>query len=264
MAEAFNYSILDSADLMRCLGINPNPPQFAAIGNPRGGPGAAEFLEEHFGIRRNRDQTHQNSQSSLSRTPNQNSFGLMTSTTTTTQYQPLDLRSTGPIGSNIGPSFGANVGGGATPSAPPAQPTLFEQFRVQQHNEFQIPVDELFASAAQAEEIRRQARVRLSSPVPDAASTTSTSPSKQPTISSQDKEENDQALKWAQDYILKLERDIQVLKEARTCKVCMDLEVSHVFIPCGHAIICKKCVGEVKKCPICRANIQGSLVAYFA
>lgn len=111
-------------------------------------------------------------------------------------------------------------------------------------NEYQVPVDELMNLAAAA-----QSKAKKTPAEEDAEKAA---------------KENEQALKWAQDHILELERQIAALKENRTCKVCMDHEVSHVFIPCGHAICCGQCVGNVKKCPMCRAHIQGSLIAYFS
>ena len=106
--------------------------------------------------------------------------------------------------------------------------------------ELSIPVEQFFASARRAEPQRKEEKNAM------------------------EKNEEKNALEWAQDHILKLEREIQTLKESRSCKVCMDQEVSHVFIPCGHAICCGKCVGNVKRCPMCRASIQGSLIAYFS
>lgn len=37
---------------------------------------------------------------------------------------------------------------------------------------------------------------------------------------------------------LSLEEQLRRLQEERTCKVCMDKEVSIVFIPCGHLVVC--------------------------
>ncbi|NXU65212.1 BIR protein, partial [Horornis vulcanius] len=40
---------------------------------------------------------------------------------------------------------------------------------------------------------------------------------------------------------LPMEEQLRRLQEERTCKVCMDKEVSIVFIPCGHLVVCKEC-----------------------
>ena len=76
-------------------------------------------------------------------------------------------------------------------------------------------------------------------------------------------EEYDDALKAAQLQIHKLETDLQRLKESKACRICMDSDISQVFIPCGHTISCQRCIGNIKTCPICRRNISGSMIAYF-
>lgn len=54
------------------------------------------------------------------------------------------------------------------------------------------------------------------------------------------------------------------LKEARTCKVCMDKEVNTVFLPCGHLICCSECSPQVRKCPLCRTFIRGTVKTYLS
>ena len=45
----------------------------------------------------------------------------------------------------------------------------------------------------------------------------------------------------------------------RTCKVCMGKEVSIVFITLSHLILCWKCAPSLRKCPICRSIIKGTV-----
>ena len=47
------------------------------------------------------------------------------------------------------------------------------------------------------------------------------------------------------------------LEDARLCKVCMEVEICFVFIPCGHQCTCENCAvnGDLKNCPICREKI---------
>ncbi|XP_053391130.1 baculoviral IAP repeat-containing protein 3-like [Mercenaria mercenaria] len=58
----------------------------------------------------------------------------------------------------------------------------------------------------------------------------------------------------------------QILKENRrlreliTCKICLDLEASIVFLPCGHLVSCQHCARMLKTCAVCRANIQGRVM----
>ena len=71
-------------------------------------------------------------------------------------------------------------------------------------------------------------------------------------------------LKIAEDQNSKLEKEIQNMKESRLCKICLDREVSQVFLPCGHSICCNQCVIGIKICPICRENIRKSQTIYFS
>jgi len=71
-------------------------------------------------------------------------------------------------------------------------------------------------------------------------------------------------LKLALDNMKKLSREVQTLKESRTCKLCMDKEVSQVLLPCGHVICCNHCIAKIQKCPICRAEIINSQIVYFS
>jgi len=61
----------------------------------------------------------------------------------------------------------------------------------------------------------------------------------------------------------RLEVENQNLKDSRICIICMDEEISQVFLPCGHAICCKNCINNIQKCPACRANVQNSVMLYF-
>ncbi|XP_075032811.1 baculoviral IAP repeat-containing protein 7 isoform X2 [Mixophyes fleayi] len=63
---------------------------------------------------------------------------------------------------------------------------------------------------------------------------------------------------------LSTEEQLRRLKEERICKVCMDREVSMVFVPCGHLVVCKDCAPNLRHCPICRATIRGSVRAFMS
>lgn len=63
---------------------------------------------------------------------------------------------------------------------------------------------------------------------------------------------------------LSLEEQLRRLQEERTCKVCMDREVSIVFIPCGHLVVCKDCAPSLRKCPICRGIIKGTVRTFLS
>ncbi|XP_068936257.1 baculoviral IAP repeat-containing protein 2-like isoform X2 [Petaurus breviceps papuanus] len=63
---------------------------------------------------------------------------------------------------------------------------------------------------------------------------------------------------------LPMEEQLRRLQEERTCKVCMDKEVSIVFIPCGHLVVCKECAPSLRKCPICRGIIKGTVRTFLS
>ncbi|NWV00014.1 BIR protein, partial [Upupa epops] len=63
---------------------------------------------------------------------------------------------------------------------------------------------------------------------------------------------------------LPMEEQLRRLQEERTCKVCMDREVSIVFIPCGHLVVCKECAPSLRRCPICRGTIKGTVRTFLS
>ncbi|XP_041350803.1 baculoviral IAP repeat-containing protein 2-like [Gigantopelta aegis] len=54
------------------------------------------------------------------------------------------------------------------------------------------------------------------------------------------------------------------LKEQRQCRICMDAEVNVVFLPCGHLVCCTACAPAMRKCPICRGNIRGTVRTFLS
>nr|XP_045000970.1 baculoviral IAP repeat-containing protein 3 isoform X2 [Jaculus jaculus] len=65
-------------------------------------------------------------------------------------------------------------------------------------------------------------------------------------------------------FDLPMAEQLRKLQEERTCKVCMDREVSIVFIPCGHLVVCKDCAPSLRKCPICRSTIKGTVRTFLS
>ncbi|OWF51547.1 putative inhibitor of apoptosis isoform X1 [Mizuhopecten yessoensis] len=51
------------------------------------------------------------------------------------------------------------------------------------------------------------------------------------------------------------------LREQKICKVCLDEEASIVFLPCGHLVTCPMCASALRKCPVCRTYIRGTVKA---
>ncbi|XP_017670701.1 PREDICTED: baculoviral IAP repeat-containing protein 7 [Lepidothrix coronata] len=63
---------------------------------------------------------------------------------------------------------------------------------------------------------------------------------------------------------LSTEEQLRRLQEERMCKVCLDRDVSVVFVPCGHLVACGDCALNLRLCPICRAVIQGSVRTFMS
>lgn len=60
------------------------------------------------------------------------------------------------------------------------------------------------------------------------------------------------------------EEQLQRLQEERMCKVCMDNQVSIVFVPCGHLVVCLECAPSLTQCPICRTPIRGTVRTFMS
>ncbi|CAG2244790.1 BIRC7_8 [Mytilus edulis] len=61
--------------------------------------------------------------------------------------------------------------------------------------------------------------------------------------------------------IRSLEEENRNLKDQQTCKICLDEPVAIVFLPCGHMAACINCAPALRRCPICRAFIKGTVKA---
>ncbi|GFT03129.1 baculoviral IAP repeat-containing protein 3 [Nephila pilipes] len=75
------------------------------------------------------------------------------------------------------------------------------------------------------------------------------------------------ALKQPALVLPKLSRKLEVVETSLStdrclCKICMDKEVSVVFLPCSHLLACTECAPALKSCPMCRQTIQAIVKAY--
>ncbi|XP_029470222.1 baculoviral IAP repeat-containing protein 7 isoform X2 [Rhinatrema bivittatum] len=61
-----------------------------------------------------------------------------------------------------------------------------------------------------------------------------------------------------------MEEQLQRLQEERTCKICMDRDVSIVLVPCGHLVLCGECAPNLQCCPICRAAIRSRVQTFMS
>ncbi|KAK3593109.1 hypothetical protein CHS0354_018234 [Potamilus streckersoni] len=61
----------------------------------------------------------------------------------------------------------------------------------------------------------------------------------------------------------KIKREHRELHEATLCKICMENTISVVFLPCGHLVTCSDCAPAMRKCPICRTLIKGTVKTFY-
>ena len=52
------------------------------------------------------------------------------------------------------------------------------------------------------------------------------------------------------------------LKDQRLCKICLDFDATVAFLPCGHLVCCSDCAPAMRKCPICRAYVKGTVKTF--
>lgn len=60
----------------------------------------------------------------------------------------------------------------------------------------------------------------------------------------------------------KLDVETTLSTDRCLCKICMDKEVSVLFLPCSHLLACTECAPALKFCPFCRQSIQAIVKAY--
>lgn len=54
----------------------------------------------------------------------------------------------------------------------------------------------------------------------------------------------------------------KVVCERLTCKVCLEKELSILFLPCAHLVSCARCAANVTKCPVCRQPILRTISTF--
>ncbi|XP_052096887.1 baculoviral IAP repeat-containing protein 7-A-like isoform X10 [Mytilus californianus] len=52
------------------------------------------------------------------------------------------------------------------------------------------------------------------------------------------------------------------LRDQRLCKICLELDASIAFLPCGHLVCCSDCAPAMRKCPICRTYVKGTVKTF--
>ncbi|KAK3096447.1 hypothetical protein FSP39_000247 [Pinctada imbricata] len=72
-----------------------------------------------------------------------------------------------------------------------------------------------------------------------------------------------QAATSSSDLRSKLVEENQAYKDMTTCKICTTEPVGIVFLPCGHLVCCPQCAPALKKCPMCRKPVKGTVRVSF-
>jgi len=60
--------------------------------------------------------------------------------------------------------------------------------------------------------------------------------------------------------VARLQQELQEIREQVHCPICMDRLKNMVFL-CGHGV-CQNCGDRVQECPICRKQIEKSIILY--
>lgn len=70
-------------------------------------------------------------------------------------------------------------------------------------------------------------------------------------------------------YLSKIVPDFEDLKRERECVMCLSEEMSVVFLPCAHQVVCSTCnelheKQGMKECPSCRGPIERRISVRYA
>ena len=62
--------------------------------------------------------------------------------------------------------------------------------------------------------------------------------------------------------VSRLKQENETLRSNMTCKICLDARVGKLFLPCRHLVCCEKCSAAVRKRPLCRERIVGTITTF--
>lgn len=62
----------------------------------------------------------------------------------------------------------------------------------------------------------------------------------------------------------KLREELDRARETVMCKVCLNADMSIVFLPCSHMATCASCALNLSKCPVCREEIKYTIKPIFS
>ncbi|CAG2197152.1 BIRC7_8 [Mytilus edulis] len=80
-----------------------------------------------------------------------------------------------------------------------------------------------------------------------------------PSTGTDDKNKEEESKKSTEENPEKIQKENEELKELYTCKICLDERVGITFVPCGHLVTCKTCSPKIRRCPLCRTFIRGTI-----
>ncbi|XP_076076970.1 baculoviral IAP repeat-containing protein 3-like isoform X2 [Mytilus galloprovincialis] len=75
----------------------------------------------------------------------------------------------------------------------------------------------------------------------------------------EDKNKEKETQKSGEEDPEKIQKENEELKDLYTCKICLDERVGITFVPCGHLVTCKDCSPKIRRCPLCRTFIRGTI-----
>ena len=58
-----------------------------------------------------------------------------------------------------------------------------------------------------------------------------------------------------------LKEEIETLTSRRICTICMDLDISTLFLPCRHLVCCMQCGEKIRYCSVCRRRVVATIEA---
>ena len=62
--------------------------------------------------------------------------------------------------------------------------------------------------------------------------------------------------------VSRLKPENETLRSNMTGKICLDARVGKLFLPCRHLLCCEECSAAVRKCPLCRERIVGTITTF--
>ena len=62
--------------------------------------------------------------------------------------------------------------------------------------------------------------------------------------------------------VSRLQQENETLRSNMMCKICLDARVGKLFLPCRHLVCCEECSARVRKCPLCRERIVGTITTF--